>query len=189
MTERRLRAGTAALAMAPAATRGNCGSGKGSEHPRGSLTSLDALRAAAQMPVSRFAPPAAIPNAITDQWTACVTGTRPRGRCRHRGRRHRCIDLRNGASNAAPRAVATRVPGDRESWATLRRRVFQTCRPNGTGSVRPTGSDGLARGLLLPRPGGDVLQQGLADLILPWFHLSGLPDEGDGGHALAGLVA
>ena len=34
-----------------------------------------------------------------------------------------------------------------------------------------------------------MLQQGLADLILPWFHLSGLPDEGDGGHALGGLVA
>jgi hypothetical protein len=54
-------------------------------HPRDSLTGLDALRAAAQMPVLSFMPPAAIPNATTDDWSACVTWTRPRGRLRHRG--------------------------------------------------------------------------------------------------------
>src|SRR5437867_13411708 len=77
-------------------------------------------------------------------------------------------------------------------WAARRGRVFQAYLRTDRrepGPVRPAGSDGLARGRLLPRPGGDVLQQGLADLVLPWFHLSGLPDEGDGGHALAGLIA
>ena len=78
------------------------------------------------------------------------------------------------------------------AWAANRGRGSATGvpdRPDGTAAVMPTRSDGLARGLLLACPGGDVLQQGLADLIYPWFHLSGLPDEGDAGHALAGLVA
>ena len=45
--------------------------------------------------------------------------------------------------------VAAHVPGDRESRATLRRRVFQTCRPNAPGqSGRPDqmGSRGVGFG-------------------------------------------
>ena len=34
-----------------------------------------------------------------------------------------------------------------------------------------------------------MLLQGLADLVLPWLHLRGLPNKGDAGHAFAGLVA